>query len=316
MPAFGSQRRDHRRARFHHGQAREALARLGGHAPVLADHRDLVEFVAQADLEVVGVVRGGDLQLAGAEVPLDVLVGDDRQVASDQRQDRRAPDQLAVALVVWVDRHRGVAQHRLGAHRGDRHAPPALDVVANRVQRVGLAALLDLQVGDRRARAGVPVDDVAVAVDEALLVQRHEHRDHRAVVVLVEGEALFGVVARGPQPLELLDDRVPVVLAPLPRRAARTPRARAPGGSCPPRAAPSRPAPAWRSPRGRCRGSTSSAGRPGGGSGSARPGSSRSARGPCAASPSRSAAGSRSSSSPPRPPRARGETARWPASAR
>ncbi len=122
--ALGPQRGHHRRARVHHGEPREALPRLGGHAPVLADHRDLVEFVALADLEVVGVVRGGDLQLAGAEVPLDVLVGDDRQVAPHQRQHRRAPDQLAVALVVGVDRHRGVSQHRLGAHRCDRHASP------------------------------------------------------------------------------------------------------------------------------------------------------------------------------------------------
>ncbi len=175
--------------------------------------------MALTDLEVGGVVRGGHLQEAGAEVPLDVLVGDDRQVASHQRQDRRASDQLAVALVVGVDRHRGVPQHRLRAHRRDRHRAPTLEVVADRVQRVGLAALLDLQVGDRRARAGVPVDDVPVAVDEALLVERHEHLHDRAVVALVEREALFGVVARGPQPLELLDDRVPVVLAPLPRPA-------------------------------------------------------------------------------------------------
>ena len=36
--------------------------------------------MAAPDLEVVGVVTGRDLQGAGAEVGLDVVVGDDRQV--------------------------------------------------------------------------------------------------------------------------------------------------------------------------------------------------------------------------------------------
>ena len=38
------------------------VARLLGHPPVGADHADLLEPVPAADLEVVGVVRGGDLQ--------------------------------------------------------------------------------------------------------------------------------------------------------------------------------------------------------------------------------------------------------------
>ncbi len=273
--AFRPQRRHHRRARLHHREPREALARLGGHAPVLTDHRDLVEFVALADLEVVGVVRGGDLQLAGAEVHLHVLVRDDRQMPSDERQDRGATDELAVALVLGVDRHRGVPQHRLRAHRRDRHGAPVLEVVADRVQVSVSRALLDLQVGDRRVAAGIPVDDVAIAVDQALLVERHEHLHHRAVVALVQGEALVAVVARGPQPLELLDDRVAVVLAPLPHAPLERLAPELLAAACPRRAAPSRPAPASRSRRDRCRGSTSCAGRASGDSGSACPESSR-----------------------------------------
>ena len=153
----------------------EALARLGGHPPVLADHADLLEPVGAADLEVVGVVAGSDLQRPGAELGVDVLVGDDRQAAADQRQQAVAADQLAVAIVVGVDGDGGVGQHRLRTHRGHGQDPlGALHRVVDRVQRVGDLAVLDLEVGDRRARARVPIDQVVVAVDVALLVQRDE----------------------------------------------------------------------------------------------------------------------------------------------
>ena len=77
-----------------HRQARVALARLRGHEPVLADDADALEAVAVADLEVVGVVAGRDLQRARAEVRLDVVVGDDRQAPPDERQDELLADEV------------------------------------------------------------------------------------------------------------------------------------------------------------------------------------------------------------------------------
>ena len=168
-----------------------ALARGRGHARVLADHGDLVEPVRAADLEVVRVVAGGDLERAGAELGVDVVVGDDRQPPSDERQDRVLPDQPGVALVVGVDRDRGVGEDRLRPDGRDRERPrAALERVVDLVERVLDRALLDLEVRDRRAQPRVPVDHVGVAVDVALLVQRHEHVHHRAHVLLVHREAL------------------------------------------------------------------------------------------------------------------------------
>ena len=66
---------------------------------------------------------------------------------------------------------------------------------------------------------GIPVDHVVVAVDQPLLVEVDEHLLDRLHVALVEREALVLVVARGAQALELLHDRAPVALAPLPHAA-------------------------------------------------------------------------------------------------
>ncbi len=90
---------DDRLLRLGGGHPGEPLPRLLGEPPVGADHDDLLEAVLAADLEVVGVVAGGDLQRPGAELGVDVLVGDDRQAAADQRQDAVLADQVAVALV-------------------------------------------------------------------------------------------------------------------------------------------------------------------------------------------------------------------------
>ncbi len=199
------------------GHALKALGGLGGDAAVLADDRRLRQPVLAPDLEVVGVVRRGDLQRAGAEVRPDVLVGDDLQLAPHEGQDRLLADEPAVALVLGMDGDGGVGEHRLGPHGGDGDRPrPRRQRVVDVVQRVPDLALLDLQVGDRRAGPWIPVDHVAVAVDVALLVERHEHPKHGPDVVIVQGEALGVVVRRGAQALELLDDRAAVLRAPLP----------------------------------------------------------------------------------------------------
>ena len=187
------------------------------HPAVLADHRDLLEPVPAADLEVVRVVPRGDLQAARPELGVDVLVGDHRQAAPDQRQDHRAPDELCIALVARVDGDGRVGQHRLRPDGGDGHRPAAVgERVVDRVERVGQRALLDLEVGDRRAQPGIPVDHVVVAIDVAPAVQLDEHVSDGACVGLVHREALVRVVRRRPEALELLDDLRAVLLAPLP----------------------------------------------------------------------------------------------------
>ncbi len=199
------------------GHPAEALRRLVGDARILTDHADLRQSVAAADLEVVGVVPGGDLQRAGAEFGLDVVVGDDLQLAADQRQDRLLPHQPTVPLVVRVHGDRHVGQHRLGPHGGHRdRARAGGQRVVDVVQGVGDLAVLDLEVGDRGALARVPIDHVPVAIDVALLVKLDEHLLDRARVALVEREALVVVIQRGAEPLELLDDLAAVVIAPAP----------------------------------------------------------------------------------------------------
>jgi hypothetical protein len=152
-----------------------------------------------------------------APVRLDVLVGDDLQLASDEGEDRLLADQPAVPLVVRMDGDGGVGEHRLRTHGRNRDRPGSGGQrVVDVVERVADIALLDLEVGDRRAGAGIPVDHVPVAVDVALLVQGDEDLQHRPGVLVVQGESLGLVVRRRAETLELLDDRPAIPGPPLP----------------------------------------------------------------------------------------------------
>ena len=103
-------------------QAREVAGVLVHHAALVSMTMIGSSAVALAHLEVVRIVRGRDLDRAGAELGIDGVVRDDRDLAPQERQDRRLPDERRVALVLGVHRHRGVAQHRLGPRRRHRHA--------------------------------------------------------------------------------------------------------------------------------------------------------------------------------------------------
>ncbi len=209
--------RDHALARLQRGHPAEPLRRGVRDPPVLADDHDLLEAVLAPDVEVGRVVPGRDLQGPGAELGLDVGVGDDLQPPADDRQDRRLPHQARVAVVVRVHGDRRVGEHGLRPHRGHGERPvPAGQRVVDVVERVGDLALVDLEVRDRRLQARIPVDHVVVAVDQALAVEVHEDLQDRGGIALVEREALVLVVARRAEALVLLDDRRAVLLAPLP----------------------------------------------------------------------------------------------------
>src|SRR3546814_8244045 len=66
------------------------------------------------------------LDAAGAELALDIAIGDDRNLARAQRQLQHLAEQMREALVLGMHRHRDVAEHRLRAGGGDGEAGLAI----------------------------------------------------------------------------------------------------------------------------------------------------------------------------------------------
>jgi len=90
------------------------VAGLFGHEPVRPDHRHAGQTVPQTDLPVVGVVSRGDLQGAGAEADIHMLIGDDRDLAPYHRHHGGLTDEPPVTRVLGIDGHGRVTEDGLG----------------------------------------------------------------------------------------------------------------------------------------------------------------------------------------------------------
>ena len=98
------------------------------------------------DLEVVRVVRRGDLDHPGAEGGVDVRIGDDRNASAGQRKFHFGADQVGVPIVVRVYRDRRVAEHRLRAGRRDDYLAGRRVAVPDRDQLALVVGVLHLDV--------------------------------------------------------------------------------------------------------------------------------------------------------------------------
>ncbi len=74
---------------------------------------------ASADLEVVEVMSGSDLDGAGAELRVGMLVGDDRHEPAGDREPHLPTDQRTITFVLGMNGDGHVGKHRLRTRRGD-----------------------------------------------------------------------------------------------------------------------------------------------------------------------------------------------------
>ena len=213
-PALRPQRLLDRRARREPVEAVELGAAARDAAGLVHDRRHR-QAVPSPDLEVVGVVRRGDLERPGAERGVDVLVGHDRDHAPDQRQLDLPADEVPVALVVGVDGDGGVAEHRLDPGGGDDDAVLPV-AVADGDQLAVDVLVLDLDVGEHAAHLRRPVDHPLRAVDQPVVVEALEHGEDGAVAALVHREALAAPVDAVAEAAHLGQDRAAVLGLPLP----------------------------------------------------------------------------------------------------
>ena len=148
--------------------------------------------VPAADLEIVEIVRRGDLDRAAAGLRVGVFVGDDRDQPADQRQPHMLADEIGIARVIRMDGDAGVAEHRLGPRRrdDDEAAGKLRDRITDVPQgALGLAAV-DFEIGDHRVHLRVPVDEPLVAVDQPLAIERDKDPAHRRRETRIHRKAL------------------------------------------------------------------------------------------------------------------------------
>ncbi len=185
-------------------------------------HVDGGQMVALAEGKVVGIVGGGDLDGACAEVAAYPLVEDDGDLAAHQWQAEPLAVEMQVALVFRVNGNGCVAEHGFGAGGGDGEKLTGFLVagVEDRVADLPKMALVlvedHFEVADGGLAAGAPVHDVCAAIDESLLVKADEGLADGDREVVVHGEVFALPVDRGAETLHLAEDGAAVVAFPLP----------------------------------------------------------------------------------------------------
>src|SRR6266849_6746026 len=199
--------------------AREALVwpGRGVHPRTRIHHGNLREIMSPPDLEVVRVMRRRDLDRAGTEFAIHRCVRDYRDLAPKQREPHCFSNHPAITLVIGIHRDCSVTEHRLGPRRRDRYRARS---ISERIADIPKAArhifVIDFEVGDRSLASRTPVDQPPVAIDEPLVVERHEGARDGARKSRIECEALAAPVARRAQPPQLMEYLAAVRLAPFP----------------------------------------------------------------------------------------------------
>ena len=173
--------------------------------------------MAPRHVEIVRVVERRDLDSAGAELGVDVIVGDDRDAPPDDGELDLSTHQSRVAVVLGMHGDRHVAEHRLGPGGGDHDGAVTF---GRRVPEVPETSVdlprLHLEVGHCGPEHRRPVHHVLTAVHQPLAVELDERRTDRRRQAFVQGETLAGEVTTGAEPFELAADVRVVLLLPLP----------------------------------------------------------------------------------------------------
>ena len=176
--------------------------------------------MAQTDFEVVGVVRGRDLDGARPELGIDVLVCHDGDLPIGQGKKERLSDESGIARIAGMHRDRRIAEHGLGAGgRNDDFLAAALDGIGKIPEMPVFFRVLDLRIGKRRLTARTPVDDAVSAIDEPLVIKAEKSLVHGAGAFLVHCERKARPIAGRAELFELLDNPAAVLFLPRPGAA-------------------------------------------------------------------------------------------------
>mmetsp|Transcript_4317 Transcript_4317/g.13038 ORF Transcript_4317/g.13038 Transcript_4317/m.13038 type:complete len:389 (-) Transcript_4317:621-1787(-) len=195
------------------------------HARVLVHNVDRFKSVRLANVVVVHIVAGSDLERAGPKLHVHVLIRDDGDPPVEDGHDTFPSHEVLETIVLRVYADCRIPENSLWAGGGDRHIRALTlclqvscirDRISESVQTNLFFTGLHLEVANSCLQVRAPVDHVLPSVYESLLVQCAERLCHRVREAVVECEALTRPVAARPETTQLLRDVAPLLPFPLP----------------------------------------------------------------------------------------------------
>src|SRR5262249_5901694 len=169
------------------------------------------------DFPVIGIMRGRDLQGAGAKLAVHIFVRDYRHRSVAERYEHGLADVLLVTAIVRVHGDGNISEHRFGARGRYRQASRAgSQPVLNEIEVPLCLLVLDLEIGKAGQAARTPVGHSAASVNESFFKESDEGAHDRPHVPFIHGEGDAIPVEADTQPLVLIENAVAVFFAPFP----------------------------------------------------------------------------------------------------
>ncbi|MNZ98344.1 hypothetical protein D3C78_1176240 [compost metagenome] len=100
--------------------------RLGIHRTRFVHHDNLRQAVTLAYLEVIRIMRRRNFHCTGTKFLIYIFVSNNRNLASDYRQNDHLPDQMLISLILRMNSDCRIPQHRLGTSRSNRNEAGAV----------------------------------------------------------------------------------------------------------------------------------------------------------------------------------------------
>ena len=197
-----------------------------------------LQVVRLAQLIVVDVVGGGNLQTARTKLDIHIAVLDDGNHAAYQGDNHFVPAQPLVLHILGVDAHCGIAHNGLGAGGCHHSIVSAIGILVQhlaflaggangigilvghivaQVEQVATLVAVDYLLGAEHSLSlGIPVHHAQSAVYQPLVIEVAEDAQYAFAALLVHCKRSAVPVAAGTQAAKLLQDDASVLVCPSP----------------------------------------------------------------------------------------------------
>ena len=173
--------------------------------------------VACANLKVVGVVSGGDLNNAGTEIFFNVIIRNNGNFSANQRKHESFADKVLISFIARVNSHSGIAQKGFGSGGGKLYKfVTILYGVADMPEMSCLIFVFNLCIGNRGKAVGAPVYNTLTAVDKSFFVKAYENLFNRFGAAFVKSKTGSGPIAGGAELFKLFYNSSAVFGVPIP----------------------------------------------------------------------------------------------------
>ncbi len=129
-----------------------------------------------ADLIVIEVVCRSNLDAAGTELRLNVVIGDNRNTAANDGQNQFLANKMLVTIIIRMNGNGAVTEH--GFRSGCRNHQVAIAGCQWIAEMPKVAVFIGRQhfeIGQGRVQHRVPVDETLAPINQSFVVQLHEY---------------------------------------------------------------------------------------------------------------------------------------------